>query len=136
VDGHHPADGPHADLRAPLLHEGGVDAERAELGILLGAADEVHRGEVHLAHAPGPAGRSVFEPGFALLDPAAQHPVDVRPALGIIPGAYQKRIDAAESEAEVVRSIADVISSMTERQLLVTHKKLSGIELGSITDLL
>ena len=56
--------------------------------------------------------------------------------LGIIPEAYQKRVDAAESEAQVVRSIADVISSMTERQLLVTHKKLSGIELGSITDLL
>ncbi len=56
--------------------------------------------------------------------------------LGILPEAYQKRIDEAENEDEIVRSIADVISSMTERQLLVTHRKLTGIELGSITDLL
>lgn len=56
--------------------------------------------------------------------------------LGIMPEAYQKRMDAAENEDEIVRLIADVISSMTERQLLVTHKKLTGIELGSITDLL
>jgi hypothetical protein len=31
--------------------------------------------------------------------------------------------------------VADLISSMTERQLLMTHRKLTGIELGSITDL-
>lgn len=56
--------------------------------------------------------------------------------LGILPEAYQERIGEAESEDEIVRSIADLISSMTERQLLTTHKKLTGIELGSITDLL
>src|SRR5829696_650982 len=55
VDGHHPADGADAHLGSPLLHEGSVDTEGAELGVLLGAADEVHRGEVHLAHAPGSA---------------------------------------------------------------------------------
>jgi dGTPase len=56
--------------------------------------------------------------------------------LGILPEAYQKGINDAESEDEILRSIADVISSMAERQLLVTHKKLTGTELGSITDLL
>lgn len=56
--------------------------------------------------------------------------------LGILPEAYQERIGEAESEDGIVRSIADLISSMTERQLLTTHKKLTGIELGSITDLL
>jgi hypothetical protein len=55
VDSHHPADCPHAYLRAPLLNESGVDAEGAELGVLLRAADEVHGGEVHLAHALRPA---------------------------------------------------------------------------------
>ncbi|MBD0357471.1 MAG: hypothetical protein ICV57_09905, partial [Rubrobacter sp.] len=80
MDGHHPADGPHAHLGAPLLHQGGVDAEGAELRVLLGAADEVHRREVHLAHALGPSGRPVLQARVALLDPAAQHPVDGGPA--------------------------------------------------------
>jgi hypothetical protein len=57
-----------------------VDAERSQLRVLLRAADEVHGGEVHLAHALGPPGRPVLEPGFAFLDPPAQHPVDGRPA--------------------------------------------------------
>src|SRR5215207_4215369 len=80
VDGHHAADRAHADLRVPLLLEGGVDAERSQLRVLLRAADEVHRGEVHLAHAPGPSGLLVREARLALLDPAADHPVDGGPA--------------------------------------------------------
>jgi dGTP triphosphohydrolase len=35
-----------------------------------------------------------------------------------------------------VRVVADLISSMTEDQLMLTHHKLFGIELGSITDLI
>jgi dGTP triphosphohydrolase len=35
-----------------------------------------------------------------------------------------------------VRVVADLISSMTEQQLMMTHHKLFGVELGSITDLI
>jgi hypothetical protein len=40
-----------------------------------------------------------------------------------------------ETNAQQVRVVADLISLMTEQQLIMTHRKLTGIELGSIADL-
>ena len=82
MDGHDPAHGSDAHLDTPLLLQGGVDAERAQLGILLRAADEVHGGEVHLAHAPRPAGKPVGEALLlalllALFEPPAEDAEDV-----------------------------------------------------------
>jgi len=48
----------------------------------------------------------------------------------------RERREGPLSEEERARMVADIISSMTERQLLLTHRKLTGIELGSITDLI
>lgn len=47
-----------------------------------------------------------------------------------------ERREGPLNEEERARMVADIISSMTERQLLLTHRKLTGIELGSITDLI
>src|SRR5215218_11110735 len=57
-----------------------MDAEGAQLGVLLRTADEVHGGEVHLAHALGPARRSVGETLLALFEPSAEDAVDGHPA--------------------------------------------------------
>lgn len=61
---------------------------------------------------------------------------------GILPQGDLEDLDDRErregllNEKERARMVADIISSMTERQLLLTHRKLTGIELGSITDLI
>jgi dGTPase len=61
---------------------------------------------------------------------------------GILPeGSLEElgRMEQHEDRPDEVtraRIVADIISSMTERQLLLTHRKLTGIELGSITDLI
>lgn len=58
---------------------------------------------------------------------------------GILPEGGREelgRLEGATDEAGRARLVADIISSMTERQLLLTHRKLTGIELGSITDLM
>lgn len=62
--------------------------------------------------------------------------------LGILPEGSREelrrleRLEGAPDAARRARMVADIISSMTERQLLLTHRKLTGIELGSITDLM
>lgn len=62
--------------------------------------------------------------------------------LGVLPEGSREdlhlleRLEGAPGEARRARMVADIISSMTERQLLLTHRKLTGIELGSITDLM
>lgn len=57
-----------------------MDAEGAQFWVLLGAADEVHGGEVHLAHALRPAAPPVFKSLLALFEPPAQDAVDGHPA--------------------------------------------------------
>lgn len=55
---------------------------------------------------------------------------------GILPDSQQEQLQTAVGNSEeCIRVVADLISSMTERQLMITHRKLTGIELGSITDL-
>jgi dGTPase len=58
---------------------------------------------------------------------------DVR---GILPESQKEQLRRAGTEKEHVRIVADLISSMTEQQLMMTHRRLTGIELGSITDLI
>lgn len=55
---------------------------------------------------------------------------------GILPESYADLLDDEPDKAKRARIVADLISSMTERQLLMIHKRLTGIELGSITDLM
>lgn len=59
-----------------------------------------------------------------------------RDALGIFPVSQQEQMQDAATREERVRLVADLISSMTERQLMTTHRKLTGTEPGSITDLI
>jgi dGTPase len=67
------------------------------------------------------------------LDAGASENSDVR---GILPESQKEQLRRAETKEEQVRIVADLISSMTEQQLMMTHRKLTGIELGSITDLI
>jgi dGTP triphosphohydrolase len=58
-----------------------------------------------------------------------------RDTLGIFPVSQQEQMENAATGEVRVRLIADLISSVTERQLMITHRKLTGTEPGSITDL-
>jgi dGTPase len=55
---------------------------------------------------------------------------------GILPADASAKLGEAAEEVQRVRVVADLISSMTERQLALTHLRLTGVEPGSITDLL
>ena len=59
-----------------------------------------------------------------------------RDTLGIFPVSQQEQMQNAATREERVRLVADLISSMTERQLMTTHRKLTGTEPGSIMDLI
>jgi dGTPase len=67
------------------------------------------------------------------LDAGVSEDSDVR---GILPESQKEQLIRAETKEQQVRVVADLISSMTEQQLMMTHRKLTGIELGSITDLI
>jgi dGTPase len=67
------------------------------------------------------------------LHAGASEDSDVR---DILPESQKEQLRRAGTEEEQVRIVADLISSMTEQQLMMTHRKLTGIELGSITDLI
>ena len=70
VEGEYAPAGGGAELDAELL-ECRVDAERAELGVLLQAPHRVDGPEVHLAHALRATAGPVLEPIRALRDPPA-----------------------------------------------------------------
>jgi len=59
-----------------------------------------------------------------------------RDLAGIFPQSHLHLLDDAPDKERRARVVADLISSMTERQLLMIHRKLTGTELGSITDLM
>jgi len=67
------------------------------------------------------------------LDAGVSEDSDVR---GILPESQKEQLRQAETKEQQVRVVADLISSMTEQQLMMTHRKLTGIELGSVTDLM
>jgi dGTP triphosphohydrolase len=55
---------------------------------------------------------------------------------GVLPDVHLDQLEVATDRVARARVVADLISSMTERQLLITHRKLTGTDLGSITDLM
>jgi dGTPase len=55
---------------------------------------------------------------------------------GILPESQKEQLRRAETNEQQVRVVADLIALMTEQQLMMTHRKLTGIELGSIADLI
>jgi len=59
-----------------------------------------------------------------------------REALSIFPASQQEQMQEAATQEERIRLVADLISSMTEQQLMITHRKLTGTDPGSITDLI
>jgi dGTP triphosphohydrolase len=54
----------------------------------------------------------------------------------VLPDVHLDQLEVATDRVARARVVADLISSMTERQLLITHRKLTGTDLGSITDLM
>ena len=67
------------------------------------------------------------------LDAGMSEDSDLR---GILPESQKEQLRRAETKEQQVRVVADLISLMTEQQLMMTHRKLTGIELGSIADLI
>ena len=54
----------------------------------------------------------------------------------VLPLAYREEVDAADTDEERTRIVADLISSMTEQQLLKTHQRLTGLSPGSVMDII
>jgi dGTPase len=54
--------------------------------------------------------------------------------LAILPFAYREQLDSGMDSEMKVRTVADLISSFTERQAINLHRRLTGISLGSILD--
>jgi dGTPase len=67
------------------------------------------------------------------LDAGVSEDANVR---GILPESQKVQLRRVGTKEQQVRVVADLISSMIEQQLMLTHRKLTGIELGSITDLI
>jgi len=75
VFGHDPPAGGAAQVYAHLL-QGGVEAKRAEPGVLLHEPDLIHDGEGHLTAASRSTMRLVLQTPDSLLGPPLQGPVD------------------------------------------------------------
>ena len=54
--------------------------------------------------------------------------------LAILPFAYREQLDSGMESEMKVRTVADLISSFTERQAINLHRRLTGMALGSILD--
>ncbi len=55
--------------------------------------------------------------------------------VNVFPVAYREQIENPGSDKDsVVRTIADLISSFTERQTIALHRRLTGASLGSVLD--
>ena len=55
----------------------------------------------------------------------------------VIPPGYREELEVADGDKEQrVRIVADMISSMTEEQLLKTHHRLTGLSPGSVMDII
>jgi dGTPase len=53
---------------------------------------------------------------------------------GIVPYPFREQIDELKTDAECARFACDIVASMTEQQALLMHKRLTGIEPGSVLD--
>lgn len=62
------------------------------------------------------------------------HTAAVEAELDIFPAAYRELVKAAGSSRERARLVTDMIAGMTEQQAINIHRKLTGINLGSVLD--
>jgi dGTPase len=62
--------------------------------------------------------------------------LDSNDDISVFPLSHREDIEAANGDEEAIRIVADLISSMTEPQLLRTHQRLIGIAPGSVTDVI
>jgi dGTPase len=74
--------------------------------------------------------RQLISSLFGILFEAAQSPRDRR----VFPEFYREQIGDAPDDATIVRTVADLISSMTESQVVEMHHRLTGISLGGALD--
>ena len=54
--------------------------------------------------------------------------------LEILPPAYRELVEKAKTDSERTRLITDMIAGMTEQQAINIHRKLTGVNLGSVLD--
>lgn len=52
----------------------------------------------------------------------------------IFPSFYQERLEESESDENVARTVADLISALTEAQVVAMHHRLTGISMGAAFD--
>jgi dGTPase len=53
---------------------------------------------------------------------------------GIVPHPFRERLEELKTEGDRARFSCDIVASMTEQQALLMHKRLTGIEPGSVLD--
>ena len=69
---------------------------------------------------------------FGIYHGAASTGYDLR----VFPVSYREQIEATDGAEDRVRIVGDLMSSMTEQQLLRTYQRLTGIDPGSVMDLM
>ena len=118
-----------------------VSIMRGEDGVPVAAIDLVKQREVQLLNGltwyyviNSPAlmsqrfgQRSLIRTLFGTLREAAASPRDIH----IFPAFYREMLEAAESDDERLRVVADYVASMSEGQVIEIHQRLNGQSLGS-----
>jgi dGTPase len=56
--------------------------------------------------------------------------------MGVLSLSHREEIKVANGDEERIRIVSDLISSMTEQQLLKTHQRLVGLSPGSVMDVI
>lgn len=74
--------------------------------------------------------RALIRSLFSVLADAAAAPADRH----VFPELHQEMLRTAAADAQVVRLVADLISSMSESQAVEMHHRLTGLSLGSAMD--
>jgi dGTPase len=75
--------------------------------------------------------RSVIRSLFEIYATAAFSSKNNKKEWRVFPDFFREKLEAAESDEEKLRVVADVIASMSEAQALETHQRLTGLSLGS-----
>lgn len=64
------------------------------------------------------------------------HAALIRDELIVFPTPYKELVEGASTDTERMRLVTDMIAGMTEQQAISIHRKLSGVNLGSVLDLM
>lgn len=72
--------------------------------------------------------RELFEIDTGILDSGDD--------MGVFPPSHREDIETTDEYEERIRIVADLISSMTEQQLLKTHQRLTGLSPSSVMDVI